>query len=222
MLKFLSFVLGTMIKINYVISDHSGVIQDDLARVVDATNGVFRDYRVPQISIAEFKDQFKIPFDDFYKARGITDSQERIQSSFRKHYEESRVPVKPFFGAVDALRILWKKQKKMSVISGHPQQYLDQDLENYSLKNCLEEAIGNAVEKKDAMEDLLKRHNLDPKEVLLVEDMEYEIKSAKELGINTVGVTCGYRNFYIINSSKPDLIVPSLHRLFMQWHTQFE
>ncbi len=206
------------IEIKYIFVDESGVITNDLERVCDATNKVFKHYREPPITIEEFKKEFEIPFRLFYEKYGISDPQEKVQKLFREYFESSSIPVTPFPDAVETLRFLKEEQEKhMAIVSTNPHKYLNQDVENFGIKDCFDVIMSDAFDKGTVMRQLLEKSRVKPREALCIDDMEYAIRDAKSLGINTCAITGGYRNSDVLNACKPTLTFSHLKDIKTYW-----
>ena len=52
--------------IRNVIFDWSGTLVDDLEAVWRSTNYTLKQSGVPEMSLSEFRDEFSLPFDEFY------------------------------------------------------------------------------------------------------------------------------------------------------------
>ena len=215
--------LPKIMEVDYISLDHSGTISNDIARVVDAYNGIFRHKGMPEISISDFRHEFEIPFERFCIKRGVDITREEVNKMFRTFYDQSKISVAPFVGVKETLRFLKEEQqKRMTIISSHLQDYLEKEIEAYGIRKYFDEIRGSALDKKVVMKELIEKHGLEPGRVLHVDDMEYGINDAKDLGIKTVAVTCGYRNFYTLSQANPDFIFPDFRSLWTQWHNNFK
>lgn len=209
-------------RIRAVSSDVSGTLRNDLIKVFKTANKTLKHFGVHPIHLRTFRKELEIPVDGFYEKMGIHQPVSEVLEVFTKFYESSNIPARLFPDVNETLRMLHEKQKKLAIISTHPQRYLDKDVE--PIAHYFSLIKGDVLDKRAAMKEFVESCNVEPTEAMHVGDMEYEIAQAKELGIYTVAVASprSYRTLSTLIKANPDLIVPDLRFLRDHWNFYFD
>lgn len=211
-------------EIKVIISDYSGVIQNDLPRVHNTTNETLEYLGAKRITLDQFKEQFDIPFEIFYRKMGVHEPMEEVQKVFGRFYETSRVPVRPFPGVAETLRFL-KEQQKIAMImaSGNRPEYIKKETESYGIDKYFDMIKSGFPLKGKVMDETLKEFEVKPEEVLLVEDMECGLRDAKQRNINTLAIIGegSYRKPDVLMARKPDFAATDFYCLKLFWNDFF-
>ncbi|RME93068.1 MAG: HAD family hydrolase, partial [Verrucomicrobia bacterium] len=81
--------------IRNIIFDWSGTLVDDLPAVLAATNAVFRQAGVPEMSLEEFRREFCLPFKKFYDRHVPHVPLQDLERWFHTAFEEAQDRVQP-------------------------------------------------------------------------------------------------------------------------------
>jgi len=76
--------------IRNIIFDWSGTLVDDLPAVWQASNHVFRRAGVPELTLAEFRAQFRLPFKGFYDRYVPHVTLDELEQWFHSHFKDSQ------------------------------------------------------------------------------------------------------------------------------------
>jgi len=210
--------------IEAVITDWSGVLSDDLSRVHDTTNKTLVHYGAKEVSLHQFKEEFDIPFENFYRNMGVFNPMEEVQKTFGKLYESSKVKIRPFSRIRETLRFLKEQQDKALILaSGHRPEYIKKEAESYGITKYFDRIKGGFPLKGDVMDDVIKEFGVDAKKVLFVEDMECGIRDAKQRKIKALAIAGdgSYRTYAKLMASKPDFIASDFYSLKLFWKDFF-
>ena len=103
--------------------------------------------------------------------------------------------------------------EKIFVVSKHPQNHLVKEAKEYGVAQYLTGIAGDVQDKSVAIKSLLLSTELKPDLVAYIGDSTYDIRSAKQAGVISIGITTGYHNHDQLFAEHPDLLVNSLTEL---------
>ena len=106
----------------------------------------------------------------------------------------SRGKIKPFPGAVELLKLLWKSNIKMALVSSTPRRNIDSVLQSLEIKGFFQTIIsGGDVEKgKHDPECFLlaaSRLKVEPNNCVVIEDSTAGVSAAKSAGMKCIAIT---------------------------------
>ena len=209
-------------EIKLIISDYSGVLQNDLPKVHYTTNETLEYLGAKRITLDQFKEQFDIPFEIFYRKMGVHQSMEEVQKVFGRFYKASRVPVRPFSGVAETLRFLKEQQEiTMVMASGNRTEYIKK--ESCGIDKYFDKIRGGFPLKGNVMDETLKEFNAKPEEALVVEDMECGLRDAKQRNMNTLAIIGegSFRKPDVLMACKPDFAASEFCCLKDFWNNFF-
>jgi phosphoglycolate phosphatase len=209
--------------IRNVIFDWSGTLVDDLPAVWEATNAVFREAGVAELTLDEFRAGFTLPFQDFYR-RHLPDVPLReLEAAFHRHFREQEHRVVELPHAREFLVFCRERGLRTLLLSTiHPEHFESQTAIN-GFRQFLDHPYTGVTDKRERIHEVLSRHSLDPRETLLVGDMAHDIETARHGRVCSCAVLTGYNRLDQLRGAKPDLIVEHLGELraFLE-HTRLE
>tara|TARA_Y100000310_G_scaffold23743_1_gene22790 strand:- start:389 stop:706 length:318 start_codon:yes stop_codon:yes gene_type:complete len=90
---------------------------------------------------------------------------------------------------------LIEKEKRLVVLSSHPQENLEIEAERYGIKGFFEmmRSVGSNG-KVDGLRGLCEDMNVKPDKLLYLGDTVFDIRAGKEVGVRTAGVCTGYHS----------------------------
>jgi len=197
-------------KIKAVIFDWSGVLCDDFDAVYAGDMAVFDAFGLPKISTEEYRRTIELPWQDFYKKKGITDV-EKISAVFRKAFAE-RGNVRPLPGALEALRELHGKGLKIAVLSAKSQDFLKQECAEFGFGGFIG-TLETHFDKRKGVNGLVEKLGAKKSEVVFVGDMVHDVETARHGGIISVAVLNGHNSRERLLQAKPDYCIESIGEL---------
>lgn len=128
---------------------------------------------------------------------------------YSKHYCDKSVL---YNGAIEFLKKLDKNNIKIIIYSNKPDEYVKAITEKLLSEINIHKAIGqcNEYEKKPNAEHFKYYQNklgIKDEQTVYIGDSDVDIKTAKNAGVNSIGVTWGYRDLSNIEKENPDFIV---------------
>jgi phosphoglycolate phosphatase len=199
--------------IRNVIFDWSGTLVNDLPAVWQATNAVFRQAGITELSLERFRDEFSLPFEDFYRRYlpdvPVAQLERTFHECFRAH--ESSIAELPH--ARQFLAFCRERGLRTLLLSTiHADHFASQTAIN-GFQQFLEHPYTGVWDKRAKIHEVLLTHGLDPRETLFVGDMQHDIETARHGGVWSCGVLTGYNRVAQLREAKPDLIVEHLGEL---------
>jgi phosphoglycolate phosphatase len=100
-------------------------------------------------------------------------------------------------GVADVMRSLKASGKRLFVVTSKTQAFAERTLAHFNLLQYLDGVYGSSPtgeldDKKDILALCLKQEALDPAECVMIGDRLHDVLAAREHGIRTIGVRCGF------------------------------
>ena len=199
--------------IRNVIFDWSGTLVDDLPAVIEATNQVFRQAGVPELTREQFRAEFCLPFRRFYERFVPQVPLAQLEAWFHPAFEQAQSSVTPLPHAREFLEFCRARGLRTFVLSSvHARHYARQ-----AAASGFEAFIGHAYlevhDKTARIHELVQTHGLDARETLFVGDMQHDIETARHGGVWSCAVLTGYNQAAQLRAAGPDLVVEHLGEL---------
>ncbi len=199
--------------IKAVILDWSGVLSDDYLAVFETANDVLEARGYPRLSMKKFKQLYEQPWTSFYKKQGIRidveDEYKKWERLFPMHYDK----VKPFPMTKTVLLWLKRNGKKVLIFSAHNQNLLEKEVADYGLDGLIDDIDASNDDKRKKIEALIATHKIEGESTIYVGDTVHDIETAKQAGVLSVAVLCGYDSKGKLEKAKPDFIIKDVAAL---------
>ncbi len=199
--------------IRNVILDWSGTLVDDLPAVLQASNYVFRQAGVAEMTLDQFRREFRLPFTEFYKRHVPHITMTRLEAWFHLAFRQCQHMVVEIPHAREFLVFCRERGLRTFLLSSvHGDHFAAQAAET-GFGDYLDRVYIEVRDKRARISSLLEEHQLAPRETLFVGDMEHDIETARAGGVYACAVLTGYNHLEQLSASKPDLIVEHLGQL---------
>lgn len=200
-------------KIRNIIFDWSGTLVDDLPAVWRATNEVFLNAGVKELSLDEFRTEFQLPFNGFYQ-RFLPDVEmdqleEWFHASFRRHQDL----VEGLPHAREFLRFCRDRHLRTFLLSTVNLEHYEKQAAKTGFGEYIDAPYLGVWDKRKKIHEILCEHKLQPEETVFIGDMEHDIDTAKHGGIKSCGVLTGYNKMHQLKAAEPDVLVEHLGEL---------
>lgn len=201
--------------IKNIIFDWSGVIKDSVEDQLFAVNEVFQQFGAKKISLEELKENWVQPYMLFYNKylHNITIEQE---GAFYKKAIMTRL-ARAYPGIVNLVKELKKKDVRMVVISSDFSDTVLSEIISFGLDSAFLDVITDVENKTAGMEELIKKHDFDKLETVVIGDSNHEIEAGQSIGIRTIATTWGFTLEKRLIATRPDYIVHNLDELRALW-----
>lgn len=199
--------------IRNIIFDWSGTLVDDLPAVWKASNHVFRQAGIPELSLETFRAEFCLPFKLFYDRFTPNVPMAQLEEWFHSSYREIQDSVAELPHARAFLDLCRERGARCFVLSSLHRTHFQTQAELTGFGAYMERPYVEALDKKEVIHRLLKENGLSPEETLFIGDMQHDIETAKHGGVFSCGVLTGYNATDQLKAAGPDLIVEHLGEL---------
>ncbi len=202
-----------LMKIKSIIFDWSGTLVDDLPAVWRATNDVFRNAGVTELSMDEFRKEFQLPFKGFYR-RFLPDVpmeqlEEWFHSSFRRH--QDLVTGLPH--AKEFLRFCRARHVRTFLLSTVSEEHYATQAAKTGFGQYIDKPYLGVWDKRKKIHEILESNGLVSGETVFIGDMEHDIETAKHGGVRSCAVLTGYNKMHQLKAAEPDVLVEHLGEL---------
>jgi len=196
--------------IKNVILDWSGTVVDDLRPVVQATNAVFHEFALPQITLEEFRAEFCLPMEPFYEKRMSAHTMEVINEAYLRHFVPFAEAVEPLPNSRGFLEFCQRTGRRLFVLSTISPAHFEHQAGKFGLGNFFEHAYTGIVDKRHKIGEILRDHRLAVHETLFAGDMVHDVATAHHAGVLAVALLSGFDDHAKLAAAIPDVIVRDL------------
>ncbi|HWD18060.1 MAG TPA: HAD family hydrolase [Verrucomicrobiae bacterium] len=199
--------------IRNIIFDWSGTLVDDLPAVLAATNFVFGQNGVEQMSLDRFRAEFSLPFKDFYDRYCPHIPLAELERAFHGHMAKATEKVLELPYAREFLAYCREKKMRTFVLSAVHQDHFARQASDTGFEAFIDRAYVGVWDKRTKIVELLEENQLDRGQTLFIGDMQHDIETAKHGGVHSCAVLTGYNRLEQLRASAPDVIVEHLGQL---------
>ena len=198
--------------IKNIIFDWSGTLIDDVTFTHSATMKVFEKIGLERITLEKFKEEFTLPYMNFYKKFKENANKEIIDEWFDKEINLINKS-KLFPETKEVLDFLKQRKIKMIILSSYLQGSIEREIKDNDLQNFFLDINGGVHDKTEVVSEIMRKNNFKPIETIYVGDMAHDIDTGKKAGIITVIVSCGYQSKEKLLEKNPDFLIENLGEL---------
>ncbi len=199
--------------IRNIIFDWSGTLVDDLPAVLKASNFVLAQSGKPEMSLAEFRAEFALPFTKFYDRHTPHVPMPQLESWFHSSFKQAQDSVIELPHARAFLEFCRAKKLRTFLLSTVHADYFKAQCRVTGFDAFLEKPYTDVWDKRKKIHEILAENHLQPGETLFIGDMEHDIETAKHGGVHSCAVLTGYNTVDQLRAARPDLIVEHLSEL---------
>lgn len=199
--------------IQNIIFDWSGTLVDDLPAVLEATNFVFTQCGIEEMTLETFRTEFCLPFKHFYDrhAPGIPLTQ--LEKHFHARFNQVQDDVRELPHARDFLVFCRRHKIRTFLLSTVAPPHFERQAAAIGFAQYIDRPYLGVWDKKAKIAEVLAENNLAPDQTIFIGDMQHDIETAKFGGIGSCAVLTGYNRLDQLRASEPDVIVEHLGEL---------
>ena len=186
---------------------------DDLPAAWHATNYVFRQAGLPELSLEKFRAEFCLPFTNFYARYTPHLAMPQLETWFHGRFREVQNTVVELPFARAFLEFCQAHQLRTFVLSSIHSDYYHQQADAMGFDAFLQHPYVQIHDKREKIQQLLVENGLQPEETLFIGDMQHDIETAQHGGVFSCAVLTGYNTLQQLRAAEPDLIVEHLAEL---------
>jgi phosphoglycolate phosphatase-like HAD superfamily hydrolase/ADP-ribose pyrophosphatase YjhB (NUDIX family) len=199
--------------IRNIIFDWSGTLVDDLPAVLKASNFVLAQSGKPEMSLAEFRAEFSLPFTNFYNRHTPDVPMPQLESWFHASFKQAQDSVCELPHARGFLEFCREKKMRTFLLSTVHADYFKEQCRVTGFDAFLDKPYTDVWDKRKKIHEILAENKLKPDETLFIGDMEHDIETARHGGVHSCAVLTGYNTLEQLRAAQPDLIVEHLGEL---------
>ena len=199
--------------IRNIVFDWSGTLMDDLPAVWEASNRVFREAGVPELTLEQFREEFSLPFTEFYDRFVPHIPLPQLDIWFHSHFKTIPQTGQEIPHARDFLAFCKSKKIRCFILSSVRQDHFNNQARQAGFEDYFERVYVEVMDKRQTILAVLSDNHLDRSETLFVGDMQHDIDAARQGGVHSCAVLTGYNRLDQLRVSQPDLIVEHLGEL---------
>ena len=199
--------------IQNIIFDWSGTLVDDLPAVLAATNFVFAECGIEEMTLDKFRAEFCLPFKNFYDRFAPGVPLEQLEEGFHGHFGLVQHQVTELPHARDFLVFCRRHKIRTFLLSTVSLHYFAQQASANGFDKFIDRPYLGVWDKRAKIAELLAENQLAPAQTIFIGDMQHDIETAKFGGIGSCAVLTGYNRLDQLRASEPDVIVEHLGEL---------
>lgn len=199
--------------IRNIIFDWSGTLVDDLPAVWAATNHVFSQAGIPELTLERFRAEFCLPFARFYERYTPHIPMAQLEEWFHGRFRQAQESVRPLPHAREFLEFCRARQVKTFVLSTVHREHFAAQSASTGFAALLDRPYVEVWDKRKKIHELLAENGLTSGETIFIGDMEHDIETARHGGIGSCAVLTGYNSYDQLRAAGPDLVVEHLGEL---------
>ncbi|HVU06931.1 MAG TPA: NUDIX domain-containing protein [Verrucomicrobiae bacterium] len=199
--------------IRNIIFDWSGTLVDDLPAVLKASNFVLTQAGKPEMSLAQFRAEFSLPFTKFYDRHTPHVPMPQLEEWFHTEFRRAQTSVVELPHAREFLQFCRAHKIRAFLLSTVHADHFKVQCGVTGFDIFLEKPYTDVWDKRKKIHEILRENHLQPDETLFIGDMEHDIETARHGGIHSCAVLTGYNTLEQLRAAQPDLIVEHLSEL---------
>ncbi|MEK9712188.1 MAG: HAD-IA family hydrolase [Thalassolituus sp.] len=185
-------------KYELIIFDWDGTLADSTRRIVDSMARAAAECGLPAVDDADIQNIIGLGLPEAIKTvwPAVTDEQMKPMKAVYGRYfvSDSNVPAGLFAGARSMLESLGT-QRKLAVATGKSRKGLNRILADLSLEDCFDatRCADETASKPNPLmlEQILSVLGVEPSAALMVGDTTYDLDMARNIGMDTIGMSHG-------------------------------
>jgi phosphoglycolate phosphatase-like HAD superfamily hydrolase len=196
--------------VNLIVSDWSGVISDDRRPVYEANMALLEEFSKPRITFEEWLPQTTLTPIEFLKNKGIYEDPEELFAKYKVYLDEAiKSGIVPIIypDIEDVFKYVIDKEIEIVILSSHPEENLINEAEQYGLSTYLRRVLGNSKDKTKGLLLICGELEVGCMDTLYLGDTVYDIRAAKEAGVQSGGVCTGYHEKERLAKEEPTFLL---------------
>ena len=199
--------------IRNIIFDWSGTLVDDLPAVFRATNFVFGQAGLTELTIEQFRAEFCLPFKKFYDRYTPHVAMEQLEEWFHAHFKQVQDSVIELPHARNFLLFCREHRIRTFLLSTVHRDHFAVQARVTGLGAFIDQPYVEILDKRMKIREILSENQLAANETMFIGDMQHDIETGKHGGVFSCAVLTGYNRLEQLRASEPDVIVEHLGEL---------
>lgn len=202
-----------------LVFDWDGTLMDSTARIVDSLAVAIEAAKLPVRTERELRHIIGLGLVqaiEYLFPEGIAqDQQSALVRTYREQYMASNpTPAKLYAGVTPMLQQLQEQGYDMSVATGKSRAGLRQALDITGLEaffpitRCADET--HSKPDPAMLHEIMVDHDIEPEQVLMIGDTEFDIEMGHRAGVDTVAVAQGAHTIEQLHQTKPMVVLDQI------------
>jgi phosphoglycolate phosphatase len=194
-----------MMKKQLIIFDFDGTIADTLTVAVEIFNVVGCEFGLPKLTQEQFAELKQKRIHELMDLAGLSLVQlPMFIKRVREEFNTRREVVEPIAGMVEVIQHLHQAGFPMGILTSNTQANVLHFLDKFGINHFdFIVAPGSIFGKAGALKDILKKHKLKAKQVIMVGDEMRDIKAAHKCKVDIIAVDWGFNAPELLEKGKP-------------------
>ena len=209
------------VKYKNILFDLDGVVTDSGEGIMNSVRNALNYFEIDVKDEAELKRFVGPPLiTSFSKFYGFDEEKAKLAvEKYREYYRVKGIFEQKIYDGIERLLgELHKSDKKVFLATSKPEAFAKQILEHFNLAQnftCISGATMDLSKSKKTqiIGDIIKDHNLNLEETVMIGDRAEDIIGANENHINSIGVLYGYGDYEELSKVEPTYIVKDVKEL---------
>ena len=210
---------------NYLLFDLDGTLTDPKEGICTCVQYALASFGIEEPDLDKLEPFIGPPLkDSFMKFYNMSGEQaEEAVAKYRERFQDKGIfENKLYDGIPQMLQALNSKGMFLAVASSKPTVYVERILEHFGIRKYFKVVVGSEldgrrVNKDEVVEEALRQlfgdKPIEKNKVYMIGDRKFDVKGAKAIGVDSVGVTYGYGDMEELREAKADYIVRSVEEL---------
>jgi HAD superfamily hydrolase (TIGR01549 family) len=206
-------------RIDAVILDWDGVLNDSVHAMYEAYSIVLEKLRLPKITFSEFRGLWESDYRKFEEKIGVTEDKRRISDKvWFDSYTKLMGRVNLFPGAKDFLTKI-KKKHRIGLVTVGSLKRITREMNRYRLENVFDSIITGDDSKKlkpdpEALFMCANELKVNPTGCVYIGDTKGDVLAARNANMIPIAVTWGYHDISVLEGAKPKYIAEDFNELY--------
>ncbi|MDN5204779.1 HAD-IA family hydrolase [Fulvivirgaceae bacterium BMA10] len=199
-----------MNKDKVIIFDFDGTLADTMLLGWEISNRLSHKFGYREVKREELADFRGKSTQDVIKGVGISLIKlPLVAQQFKKELNKEILNLKLFNDIDVMIKTLYETKYILGILTSNSRGNVNKFLENHDLEEFFEfvHSGNNIFGKHTSIRNILKKHNLRDKEVILVGDETRDIEAARKCKLKIISVTWGFHLKEILEKYQPDFLV---------------
>lgn len=188
-------------KYKQIIWDWNGTIVDDSWLSLEVLNSILRDFKLPELSLDFYRQNFSFPVVNFYRQIGFNVSKqvfEQIGETFISRFNAKRFDCKLQPGARELVEFFAKCDIKQSILSAYRRDFLRESADFFGISQYMQDIVGlsdiYANTKLQLGLEYVKALTIPRKQMLYIGDTDHDFEVASAMGVECRLVCLGHQS----------------------------
>jgi len=207
-----------MIDSKAIIWDYNGTLLDDLSIGLQSINEMLLKRKLPTLGIESYREVFTFPVKKYYESVGFDFEKENwdmVAKEFISLYSSLLPKSNIFPEAIQLLSHFSSLGKKQFILSAMEKNMLNHSVKTENIGIFFTEISGidniYASSKIENGLQMIKHHQLEPKDVCLLGDTTHDYEVAKKLGCKCILIAAGHQSIKKLKETGCPIVVNHLN-----------